>query len=82
MDSSESAIKIENVWKVFGNTSNEAIDAIQNRRISKNEALEHYNSVIGVSDVSFEVKQGEILLTIGRRNSTNTINYRNNLILI
>ena len=28
MDSSESAIKIENVWKVFGNTSNEALEAI------------------------------------------------------
>jgi glycine betaine/proline transport system ATP-binding protein len=35
MDSSESAIKIENVWKVFGNTSPEALDAIQNQRISK-----------------------------------------------
>ena len=53
MDSSEPAIKIENVWKVFGNTSTEALDAIQNRKISKNEALEKYNSVIGVSDVSF-----------------------------
>ena len=38
MDSSESAIKIENVWKVFGNTTPEALDAIQNKRISKNEA--------------------------------------------
>ena len=65
MDSSGSAIKIENVWKVFGNTSNEALDAIQNRRISKNEALEQYNSVIGVSDVSFEVKQGEIFCVMG-----------------
>ena len=43
MDSSSSAIKIENVWKVFGNTSPEALDAIQNKRISKNEALETYN---------------------------------------
>jgi glycine betaine/proline transport system ATP-binding protein len=65
MDSSESAIKIENVWKVFGNTSTEALDAIQNKRISKNEALEKYNSVIGVSDVSFDVKQGEIFCVMG-----------------
>ena len=65
MDSSSSAIKIENVWKVFGNTSKEAIDAIQNQRISKNEALEKYNSVIGVSDVSFEVNQGEIFCVMG-----------------
>ena len=43
MDSSSSAIRIENVWKVFGNTSSEALDAIQNHKISKNEALEKYN---------------------------------------
>ena len=65
MDSSGSAIRIENVWKVFGNTSNEAIDAIQNKRISKTEALERYNSVIGVSDVSFDVKSGEIFCVMG-----------------
>ena len=65
MDSSRSAIKIENVWKVFGNTSNEALDAIQNKKISKTEALEKYNSVIGVSDVSFDVKQGEIFCVMG-----------------
>ena len=65
MDPSSSAIKIENVWKVFGNTSNEAIDAIQNKRISKTEALERYNSVIGVSDVSFDVKSGEIFCVMG-----------------
>ena len=65
MDPSSSAIKIENVWKVFGNTSNEALDAIQNHKISKTEALEKYNSVIGVSDVSFDVKQGEIFCVMG-----------------
>ena len=65
MDSSSSAIKIENVWKVFGNTSPEALDAIQNKGISKTEALEQYNSVIGVSDVSFDVNQGEIFCVMG-----------------
>ena len=65
MDSLSSAIKIENVWKIFGNTSPEALDAIQNKGISKTEALEEYNSVIGVSDVSFDVKQGEIFCVMG-----------------
>ena len=65
MDSSSSAIKIENVWKVFGNTSPKALDAIQNKGISKTEALEEYNSVIGVSDVSFDVNQGEIFCVMG-----------------
>ena len=65
MESVDSAIKIENIWKIFGNTSKEALDAIQNKKISKNQALEKYNSVIGVSDVSFDVKKGEIFCVMG-----------------
>ena len=61
----EAAIQIQNVWKIFGNTSKEVLDAIQNKKISKQEALEKYNSVIGVSDVSFDVKTGEIFCVMG-----------------
>ena len=61
----DSTIEIKNVWKIFGNTSEEALNAIQNERISKQEALEKYNSVIGVSDVSFNVKKGEIFCVMG-----------------
>jgi len=61
----EVAIKVENVWKVFGNNSQEVIHSIQNNSISKKEALEKYNAVIGVSDVSFEVLQGEIFCIMG-----------------
>ena len=65
MDLMDSAIEIKNVWKIFGNTSVSALDAIQNKQISKQEALEKYNSVIGVSDVSFNVKKGEIFCVMG-----------------
>ena len=58
-------IQIKNVWKVFGNTSAEALNAIQNQKISKTEALEKFNSVIGVSDVSFDVNPGEIFCVMG-----------------
>ena len=61
----EAAIQIQNVWKIFGNTSNDALDAIQNKKISKQEALDRYNSVIGVSDVSFDVNKGEIFCVMG-----------------
>ncbi len=61
----ETAIQIQNVWKIFGNNSKEALDAIQNKKISKQEALEKYNSVIGVSDVSFNVNKGEIFCVMG-----------------
>ena len=65
MESTDSAIKIKNIWKIFGNNSKEALDAIQNKKISKYEALEKYNSVIGVSNVSFDVKKGEIFCVMG-----------------
>jgi len=61
----DSAIEIKNVWKIFGNNSKDALNAIQNENISKQEALEKYNSVIGVSDVSFNVKKGEIFCVMG-----------------
>jgi len=61
----EVAIKVENVWKIFGNNSQEVIHSIQNNSISKKEALEKYNAVIGVSNVSFEVLQGEIFCIMG-----------------
>ena len=61
----DSAIEIKNVWKIFGNNSKEALNAIQNENITKQEALEKYNSVIGVSDVSFNVKKGEIFCVMG-----------------
>ena len=59
------AIRVEHVWKVFGNTSPEALQDIQVNKISKKEALEKYNSVIGVADVSFEVEPGEIFCVMG-----------------
>ena len=61
----ETAIQIQNVWKIFGNNSKEALDAIQNKNISKQEALEKYNSVIGVSNISFDVNEGEIFCVMG-----------------
>ena len=60
-----SSIEIQNVSKIFGNTSKEALDAINNKLVTKQEALEKYNSVIGVSDVSFDINPGEIFCVMG-----------------
>ena len=64
-DNSGSSIQIQNVSKIFGNTSKEALDAINNKLVTKQEALEKYNSVIGVSDVSFDINPGEIFCVMG-----------------
>ena len=62
---SGSFIEIQNISKIFGNTSAEALEAITKKNISKQDALEKYNSVIGVSDVSFDVNPGEIFCVMG-----------------
>jgi len=64
-ENSGSSIHIQNVSKIFGNTSKEALDAINNKLVTKQEALEKYNSVIGVSDVSFDINPGEIFCVMG-----------------
>ena len=64
-ENSGSSIQIQNVSKIFGNTSKEALDAIKNKLVTKQEALEKYNSVIGVSDVSFDINPGEIFCVMG-----------------
>ena len=62
---SGSFIEIQNVSKIFGNASPEVLEAIAKNQISKQQALEKYNAVIGVSDVSFEVNPGEIFCVMG-----------------
>ena len=64
-ENSGSFIEIQNISKIFGNTSAEAIEAITKKNISKQDALEKFNSVIGVSDVSFDVNPGEIFCVMG-----------------
>ena len=64
-ENSGSFIEIQNISKIFGNTSAEAIEAITKKNISKQDALEKYNSVIGVSDVSFDINPGEIFCVMG-----------------
>lgn len=59
------AIKISNVWKLFGNKADTALADIRANGISKREALEKYNCVVGVADVSFEVNTGEIFCVMG-----------------
>jgi len=64
-ENSGSFIEIQNVSKIFGNTSAEVLDAVTRQKISKQEALERYNAVIGVFDVSFNVNPGEIFCVMG-----------------
>jgi glycine betaine/proline transport system ATP-binding protein len=59
------AIDIRNVWKIFGTRASEALQAIQQDNLSKQEVLEQYNAVVGVADVTLSVKPGEIFCVMG-----------------
>ena len=62
---SEVVVKLENVWKIFGEKSSEAMVAIQERGISKPEVLSEFGCVVGVQSASFEVARGEIFCIMG-----------------
>ena len=53
------------MWKIFGDIADETFEHIRTNGIGKEEALEEYNCVIGVADVSFEVSRGEIFCVMG-----------------
>lgn len=63
--SNDVAIEISGVWKIFGNSPQEALEAVRKDGLSKAEVLEKYDAVVGVSDVSFSVKRGEIFCVMG-----------------
>ena len=63
--SKDTVIEIENVWKVFGQNADAAMEAIHREGLSKAEVLEKYNAVVGVADVSLSVRKGEIFCVMG-----------------
>ncbi|MGI9316906.1 MAG: quaternary amine ABC transporter ATP-binding protein, partial [bacterium] len=63
--SGDTVLEISNVWKIFGNQADTALRAIQDEGLSKSQVLETYNAVVGVADVSLDVKQGEIFCVMG-----------------
>jgi len=62
---SENAIEITGVWKIFGNKAEQALADIRANGLSKKQVLEKYNCVVGVADVSLEIKRGEIFCVMG-----------------
>ena len=63
--SGESVIEISNVWKIFGEKADAALRAIREEGLGKAEVLEAYNAVVGVADVSLDVRKGEIFCVMG-----------------
>ena len=56
----DAVVKLDNVWKIFGDRAVEAMDAINKEGIGKAEVLERFEAVVGVKSATFSVAQGEI----------------------
>lgn len=61
----DAAIVLRNVWKVFGENAATAMAAIEARGLGKQEVLEEFDAVVGVADVSLQVRRGEIFCVMG-----------------
>ncbi len=58
-------IEISNVWKIFGDQAGVALRAIREQGLSKVQVHKKYDAVVGVADVSLNVKRGEIFCVMG-----------------
>lgn len=61
----DSAVELKNVWKIFGSSNHAVLEKIRAGKISKSDALERYNCVIGVADVSLSIANGELFCIMG-----------------
>lgn len=65
MPEAKTVVEVEGVWKVFGDQTKEAMEAIRNEGIGKPEVLERFGCVVGVQDATFSVREGEIFCIMG-----------------
>ena len=63
--SSDDMIVLKNVWKIFGHNADEAMRAIKERNLTKNEVLHEFGCVVGIADCSFSVRKGEVFCVMG-----------------
>ena len=61
----ETVIKLDGVWKIFGEQADIAMQAVKSEGLTKPQVLEKFGCVVGVADCSFEVSRGEIFCVMG-----------------
>ena len=62
---SEDIIKLEHVWKIFGENAQTAMKVIEARNLSKDQVLKEFKCVVGIADCSFSVCKGEVFCVMG-----------------
>ena len=58
-------VECQGVWKIYGKRATESLAIIKQRGLTKDDAHQELDCVIGVRDASFTVNQGEIFCIMG-----------------
>ena len=61
----DSVIECRGLWKIFGSRAEDAIQAVMQQGLSKDEIRDQFDAVVGVQDASFAVGHGEIFCIMG-----------------
>ena len=61
----EDVIRCEGIWKIFGDKSRQAMEAVRRDGLSKTDIRKRFDCVVGVQDASFTVGRGEIFCIMG-----------------
>ena len=61
----EDVIRCEGIWKIFGDKSRQAMEAVRSKGLSKKAIREEFDCVVGVQDASFSVGRGKIFCIMG-----------------
>lgn len=61
----ETVVRLDDVWKIFGENADAAMTAVKSENLSKADVLNRFQCVVGVQGASFEVARGEIFCIMG-----------------
>jgi len=64
MSNQEILIKINHLFKIFGNNPNDALQLVKNG-IGKDELLEKSNAVLGLNNINLNINKGQIQVIMG-----------------
>ncbi|WP_416423710.1 glycine betaine/L-proline ABC transporter ATP-binding protein [Pseudomonas sp. App30] len=64
-NANEVLIDCQSLWKIFGQNAPAAMKAVVDKGLSKTQVLQQFSCVVGVSDVSLQVRRGEIFCIMG-----------------
>ena len=81
IETPENIIEVKKLWKVFGNESKKIIGQ-KYKNMSKEDIHKKTGCIVGVRDVSFEIKRGEFYILMGLSGSGKSTLVRNLIRLV